>query len=96
MEVIAVILRRLTIPILCAISLVVGCTVQSTTTQVVETEMELNADQAEGQQSVEAPAVAATTTSIAPDVRLVTVDEFKAFMSSQKGRVVLLDMWATW
>ena len=91
MEVIVVILRQLKIPLLCAILLVVGCTVQSTTTKVLDTETESN--QTQGQKS-EVPAVAVP--SAAPDVRLVSIDEFKALMSSQEGKVVLLDMWANW
>ena len=44
--------------------------------------------------------LASTETPTAPSesagIRLVNVDEFAQEMEQRKGKVVLLDMWATW
>lgn len=52
------------------------------------------------------PAPTATTTTANPpgattqvtevDLKLVTATEFAAEMAAREGKVVLLDMWATW
>lgn len=76
--------RRLVAFVLCSILLLIGCSRYSGD-QVVDSDIESKSEVNGGSVSADAP-----------EVRLITVDEFQATLSSHAGRVVLLDMWATW